>query len=354
MSKTGSGDSHNAEVHRARKLLDRRGSGDVYRRVVIETRLQRIPPHVLTQAQALNQAAAKPPATASRGRASTKAQPAQPRKVTSKPAERNPTFDDARDYVRTWFTRQRDLGSLLVDMKDAGFRLYLEFSGQAFNAEDSMAKDMFELALSLVPAAAVLGKTWKTLSTGTEAFAKLVENLEAAAKAVEASESVAKPGGVVVGAARSGTAVEEGKARSEFSITVIKSLAELRVDNIQRAWQSEDRIIAALEAHKMAPAALNLLALVSGSFGPIPSADGLKEAMEQASVKFELELYLAYFVKGGRAYWIQIGDSAGNVYSKTLHGVPRGVEERLDMLLPGWSANLRVEVQRHAVSGKFA
>lgn len=270
---------------------------------------------------------------------------------------RNPSFEDARDHVRTFFGRQREVGNLLVDMKDTGFQRFKLYSSEAYNQEESGLMEVFEIALKGVAAAAPLLQLWTVLAKhgkfAAELPKKLAEAAEGLAKAVEGGEKVTDPAKKVKEAKEKATKGDEAKEHAELEIEVINNLAELRVDNMAKRWEEEDAIMAALESSKMAPPELNLKAMVQLNLSPVPNSNGLRKAMMDAANSFELDLYRRYYIDSGKAR-IQVRmDSAGNSYGQSILGVPDAVQERLGKG-GTWEKGLPREIVSHAVSGKFA
>jgi hypothetical protein len=249
----------------------------------------------------------------------------------------NGTFQDARDYVRTFFQRQKEIGALLVDMKDTGFRNFQIHSSEEYNKEDSLAAALFEAALAAAPGCSALLASYKGLAAGakfsTDLADKLEKVLEKANAVIEKGEKVGKAAKAAGQIPEKASGESEARKLGDFQAEQITNLAELRVDNLVQRWTEEDLVMAALDAARNAPADDDLTSIVRGSLGPIPTANGLKSAMMQAAEGFEVHLYLHYYVDGGKIYNSvrvnQIGDEYNRAYNV---GWPPGVEKRLKSL----------------------
>jgi hypothetical protein len=268
---------------------------------------------------------------------------------------RNPTFDDARDHLRTWFQRQKELGELLVDMKETGFGNFKIYSGEAYNQSDSVAMELFAAALALVPAAGAALKAWNALAKHAKFTAELTEKLakvaEAAGTVIETPKKLAEPVTGVAGAVKKSAGAVESKAKAAFEASVITSLADLRIDNLVQRWAEEDEAVAALEAARYVPPNVDLLAIVRADLGPVPSASGLREAMQTAARSFENLLYLRFYVDSGRGYRWRRVNQIGDQYGSGIGGIPEGVLERLGS--GGWEQRLPERVFRFSSPGKM-
>lgn len=280
-----------------------------------------------------------------------------PAKTPGRPTD-NPTFQDARDYVRTYFQRQKEIGALLVDMKDTGFRNFQVHSSEEYNKEESLAGVLFEAALAAVPAGGALLASYKKLAGGAKFSVDLAEKLHKVAEGTEAvigvGEKVGKAGKAVAKVPEAAAGESEARKLGDFQAEQITNLAELRVDNLVQRWTEEDLIIAALEAVRYAAPEQDLNAMVSSTIGPTPTAGGLKEAMLKAAEMFEIKLYIHYYVDGGKIYNNQVQGYAG-VYSTTYNnGWPSGVRHRLEALhgMPNPST-LPMHITHVHESGKF-
>ena len=136
----------------------------------------------------------KKPAKASSKPAKTKEKPKKPAKALPV----NPTFYDARDYVRKSFGRQSQLVGFLSTAARDGLTAFEKRSSEAYNKVDSVGLAMFQIALAAIPAATALSGALHELSSGERALAlmasmkKVSHTLEHVHEELEQVESAAE------------------------------------------------------------------------------------------------------------------------------------------------------------------
>lgn len=287
----------------------------------------------------------------------------------------NPYYAAAQSYLSRYFEFQRGLAQLLAKMRDYGYTNFQTASSTEYNKkEDSFLLRLFEFALTVIPAAGGLLATFKVLTGGpilgeVGAIAKgaseaggAVSTAEKAGESVSAGEKVLKTTEGVKGVTETakkakelGGGEPEAKARGDFSMEIIHSLAELEAQRWTAAWADELRISEILESHRNANPTVDLetntKAVLETLYGPmvIPGDD----VIVRASEIFELQLYQAYWVEERGVYHKIISEEYYDRGDKGIKGMPEGVIKRIDKL-NGWDIvkiPVRYEVGRDWLVG---
>ncbi|HEU0073160.1 MAG TPA: hypothetical protein VFS30_04045 [Dehalococcoidia bacterium] len=267
--------------------------------------------------------------------------------ATSAPV-RNPTFEDARNYIGRYFARQRDIHGLLVSARDMAFENFKIYSGDEYNKKsDSGLLQVFELALSLLPLAGPALKAFKSLRYGNSDLVGLIANMDKIQridKAVKAVETVkdAKEGiekGVEpVKKLKDLEVSSEGPGSSptlQFQLQAISSLMDLSKKEVMNIWNGEDLIYNHLETLKYSNS-VNLEQLVKSQLGELPSTATLESLVDGVARFFELGLYKAFYCDEKRARRLYVKESKNAPESYWgLQGMPDGVMNRITNLY-GW------------------
>ncbi len=271
----------------------------------------------------------------------------------------NPTFSDARDYVRTFFSRQRDIGNLLIEMRDSAYQLFNVYSSEQYNHEDSLGAALFSAALAAIPAAGALLATFRAVGTAVNFTVVISERLQrvgAAVQAVGERTGQLQAAGTAIAGVGTAAGAPEGRGRGEFQAGVISSLADLRVSTLEARWREEDSIISVLESHRHDGPATNLVQVIGESLGAIPTGN-LQTSMHMARNRFELLLYKRFYVDSGRAYrWIR-RNQIDEEYGRGIAEMPDGIIERIDAL-NGWGIveadhPMRTVIRRFSSSARW-
>jgi hypothetical protein len=245
----------------------------------------------------------------------TKTAPAPQTRPASAAGAINPTYDDARDYARTYFRRRGELENMLAEMRDTAFRKFEEVTSEAFNAESHVGLELLQTVLMAVPEAGPLLKALQ----GVAGRSRVAVRLKAATKTVEKIEETVKPikaGGKPIAEAREavhkGAELEEKREQASETIEVLGSLADLRVEETATRWEDEDTALETLARHQHDPPDRDLLAQVQRQLGPLPRGKGLKPVADQVEEKFELELFRHHYSFAG-AFWNHRRSAVGRI-----------------------------------------
>src|ERR1700736_5636540 len=107
------------------------------------------------------------------------------------PRIENPTYSEAHDYARDYFSRQADKETVLAELKDHAVQKFKETTGKAYNTEAPGGLEILWDCLQIVPTAGPLLKTCGELKDGAKFFvtseksAKQVEKLKKGTEIIE-------------------------------------------------------------------------------------------------------------------------------------------------------------------------
>ena len=279
-------------------------------------------------------------------------QSSQAKASTTTPQVPNPTYVDALHLLEQHFRREAEIAGLFGRAANDGFEAFKIRSSTEYNKSSSRALQLFEIALTAIPAGgavlgvmtelttgakkaalvARLGKTAKgaeRVGSAIESIHKTHETVEKAANGAEEVKKVYEAGEKIHAPGEAGEAKSEAKERGDFQIETIHNLTELQVDSLEARWGKEDLAFGLLRAAEYS-VGVDLVKDVDAALYKLPDPGSLKEPLRQAADNFELQLYLDYYVEAGKATYETI-DTDDQVRHE-FHGIPSAVVGRFDEL----------------------
>jgi hypothetical protein len=248
--------------------------------------------------------------------------------------------------LNTFFDVRKDIEEHLVKAKQAGLQQFKDHSSEEFNQDGSLAMQIFEIALSLVPGAGALAKGFKGVAGAGQKTVKLAEELEKTADAVSRLEKVEKVtegiGKVVDVPKKIGEAIEkhekpeETGSRLTFESRAISSLTELDAGNTAARYADKFKAVDFLKTLEHAPANIDLEARISDALGPVPKDQvaRLPQMAKEASDQFELGMYKAFYLDTEKAVHLFLKTGFGGVVTglddRGIVGLPARVKERFE------------------------
>jgi hypothetical protein len=233
------------------------------------------------------------------------------------PHVENPTYRDALDYARDYFTREGEKENVLADLKDNAVHKFEGVTGKAFNTQAPGGLEILWGCLQIVPTAGPLLHTFGELKDGAKIFVTIKEYGEKVKKLEEVTKS-AEPFVKGYELAKKGSEATEEHEGAAYVIEKINSLDELRVADVGARWDKEDAIKKLLKDHRYASSGTDLMGQVAGQLGPIADSAKLKEAAGEVRTKFELALYADFYRKRGAKFII----STMFIVGEFVDGIP--------------------------------
>ncbi len=217
----------------------------------------------------------------------------------------NPTYMDAKFYAEKYFRRQAETASFMHDAATTGFDTFKSNTDAAFERTDTLAGQLFELAIATSSSAGfVVLAFMKTMRAGvklTELQAQIREAAEATKETAEGINSVreaVEKGQAIPEASKSRS---EATERADFMIEASNSILDMALESVKERWNKEDNVDTLLSAVEYAPPTVDLMRVVRRALPSMPEAADVVESSENTKSRFEYLLYYQYYAESGKA-----------------------------------------------------